>query len=131
MKAVRKLVMLVSLGVIGVVVASATPLEQTYIDSCRKDPGVPVPFKVVTPAVSTDYAGQTVELEFTVNPEGAPVNLSVTSQTDAPLADAVVEAVKQWKFKPAMRDGAPVATKVELPVKIVEPAEPPMFAVAN
>jgi hypothetical protein len=32
----------------------------------------------------------------------------------------VVDAVKQWQFTPAQRNGAPVATKVILPVRVVE-----------
>jgi hypothetical protein len=33
----------------------------------------------------------------------------------------VVQAVKKWRFQPAVANGAPVATKVVLPVKIVDP----------
>jgi hypothetical protein len=33
----------------------------------------------------------------------------------------VVEAVKQWRFLPAEANGVPVATKVALPVNIVDP----------
>jgi hypothetical protein len=32
----------------------------------------------------------------------------------------VVDAVKQWEFTPAQRNGAPVAMKVVLPVRVVE-----------
>jgi hypothetical protein len=37
---------------------------------------------------------------------------------------AVTAAVKQWRFKPAIADGKPVATKVSLPVKIVDDRPP-------
>lgn len=123
MKAVSKLVVLLSLGTLGTAAAfaSSNP-EQAYIESCRKDPGVPVPIAVVTPAISTEYAGSKVDLEFVVDQTGKPSQLTVKSDTDETLAAAVLDAVKQWKFKPAERNGVPVPTKVALPVKIVDPA---------
>jgi protein TonB len=120
MKTATKLAVLLSLGVLAPVVAFATTAEQAYIESCRKDQGVPVPVTVVSPSVESKYIGISVELEFVVDATGKPADVSVKSITDEALATAVVDAVKQWRFKPAMVDGAPVATKVVLPVKIVD-----------
>jgi TonB family protein len=123
MKAVSKLVVLLSLGVLATVAASASTVEQTYLESCRKDAGVPVPVAVVSPTViGSEYNGATLELEFVVTEQGKTANLSVKSAPDEALAAAFLDAVKQWKFKPAERNGSPVATKVVLPVKIVAPA---------
>lgn len=123
MKTVSKLVVLLSLGALVPVTAfAATTPEQTYLETCRKEPGVPVPITVVSPTVASDNAGATVQLEFVVNENGHPVNFSVKSSPDSALAETVVSAVKRWRFKPAERDGVPVATKVALPVTIVEPA---------
>ena len=48
------------------------------------------------------------------------------------FAAAVVQAVKKWRFMPAESNGAPVARKVALPVKIVEPAfEGSLFTVSK
>jgi TonB family protein len=122
MKAVSKLVVLLSLGALASVAASASTVEQSYLESCRKGPGVPVPVVVVTPTVfGSEYNGSTLELEFVVTEQGKATNISVTSAPDSTLAAAFVDAVKQWKFKPAERNGSPVATKVALPVKIVAP----------
>jgi TonB family protein len=120
MKAVNKLVVLLSLGALTSVVASAMSDEQAYLEACRKEPGVPVPTVVVAPTVGPEFNGTTVQLEFVVDEKGKPANLSVTSTTDGALATAVMDAVKQWRFKPAERNGAPVATKVALPVRIVD-----------
>ena len=120
MKAVNKLAVLLSLGALTSAAAFATTDEQAYLESCRKDPGVPVPVAVVTPSVGPEYNGVTVQLEFTVDATGKPAEFSVKSATDDTLSAAVVSAVKQWRFKPAVRDGAPVATKVALPVKIID-----------
>ena len=120
MKAVSKLVILLSVGALSAVVASATTPEQAYIESCRKDSGYPVPVAVVSPSVGPDYAGAVVRLEFIVDTTGKPVDLSVKSSPDDRLAAAVMDAVKLWRFKPAEYEGVPVETKVSLPVKIVD-----------
>ena len=122
MKAVNKLALVLSLGALTSAVAFATTAEQSYIESCRKGSDVPVPVTVVSPSVSSDYAGMTVQLEFTVDVTGKPADLSVKSDTDATLGVAVMDAVKHWRFKPAVSNGVPVATKVVLPVKIVDEA---------
>jgi TonB family protein len=119
MKAVKKLVVLLSLGALASI-ASANPTEQAYIESCRKQPGVPVPITVVTPRVGSEYSGSQVQLEFVVDATGKPADLSVKSTPDDKLAAAVMDAVKQWRFKPAERDGVPVETKVLLPINIVD-----------
>ncbi len=120
MKAVNKLAVLFSLVALSSIAASAKSEEQTYLDSCRKEPGVPVPVAVVTPSVGAEYAGITVQLEFIVDATGKPAEFSVKSETDSALAAAVTDAVKQWRFKPAVSNGMPVATKVALPIRIVD-----------
>ena len=120
MKAVSKLVVLLSMGALPVVAAPASTPEQAYVESCRKDPGVPVPVTVVSPTVGPEFNGATVQLEFVVDADGKPAEISIKSATDDVLATAVVKAVKQWRFLPAEVDGKPVATKVALPVKVVD-----------
>ena len=120
MKAVNKLAVLISVGALASVAALASTSEQSYLESCLKGPGVPVPVTVVTPSVGPGYAGAAVQLEFTVDATGKPADFSVKSSPDNTLAVAVVDAVKQWRFKPAIVNGAPVSTKVALPVKIVD-----------
>lgn len=127
MKAVST-VSLFSLAMLAASVASARSLEQAYLDSCRKGPAIPVPISVVSPTVSSEYSGSKVELEFVVDPSGKPTDLTVKSAKDEDVGEAVMEAVKQWKFKPAERNGAPVATKVILPVKIVDVDSDSIFA---
>ena len=120
MKAVSKLAVLISLVSLSSVAALAKTDEQAYLESCRKAPGVPVPVSVVTPTVGPEYNGATVQLEFIVDTTGKPADFSVKSASDNALATAVVQAVKQWRFTPAEKNGQPVATKVVLPVKIVD-----------
>ena len=119
MKNIRKLALLLSLGALLPVAASAKTLEQSYIDSCRKGPGIPVPIAVVAPDVGGFDVGQAVQVEFVVDTTGHTSDVTIKTASDRDLAAAVVDAVKQWQFTPAQRNGAPVATKVILPVRVV------------
>ena len=121
MKAARKLVVLLVVGAFQAIAAQAMTPEEAYIAQYRDTPlKMPVPLTVVSPAVGSQYNGATVRLEFVVDALGKPVEFSITSTPDDVLATAVVKAVKQWRFMPAEIDGKPVATKVALPVRIVE-----------
>jgi TonB family protein len=119
MKAVNKLAVLVSLGALLTFAASAKTPEQAYLDASSKSPGVPVPISVVSPSdVSTKYLGAKVELAFTVDATGIPTGFSVVSSPDDALAKIVMDAVSEWRFTPAQKDGVAVATKVVLPVRV-------------
>ena len=118
MKVAYKLAALLSIGSLIALSASAKSASETYLDTCHKDPSIPVPISVVAPKVESGYAGQTVNVEFTVDTAGTPIALVVKTQTDAQLSQAVVAAVKQWKFTPAHRGGEVVATRVTLPIHI-------------
>jgi len=94
--------------------------EWAYVESYHGRTDGPVPVSVVTPEVDARFAGQVVELEFVVDATGKPTLItSATPGADAELVAAVVSAVAQWKFSPALAEGKPVARKVMLPVKIV------------
>ena len=120
MKAVNKLAVLFSLVALSSVAAWAKTDGQTYLDTCRKGPDVPIPLAVVSPSVGPEYAGITVQLEFVVDVTGKPAGFTVKSETDSTLAAAVTDAVKQWRFAPAMNNGVAVATKVSLPIRFVD-----------
>lgn len=120
MKNTNKLALLLSLGALLPFAASAKTLEQAYVDSAPKGPGIPVVVKVVSPEVTGYDIGQSVKVEFVVDKTGHTSDISIKSPADREFAAAVVEAVKQWEFQPAQVNGAPVATKVVLPVRVVE-----------
>ncbi len=128
MKNINKLALLLSLGALLPFAASAKTLEQSYIDSCRKGPGIPVPIAVVKPDVDGFDVGQAVQVEFVVDTTGHTSDFSIKSTTDRDLAAAVVDAVKQWVFLPAQVNGTAVATKVVLPVRVVATKPASAFA---
>jgi protein TonB len=128
MKNNNKLALLLSLGALLPFAASAKTLEQSYLESCRKGTDIPVPIAVVSPKVDGYDIGQTVQVEFVVDTTGHATGINIKSASDRAFAEAVVDAVKQWKFTPALHNGAPVATKVILPVRVVEAASSSQFA---
>ena len=59
----------------------------------------------------------TVVVRADVDVDGNPANITVAkSSRDRDLDRAALRAVKDWKFEPAIRDGKPVASAVEVPV---------------
>jgi TonB family protein len=87
--------------------------------------GTPVPGGAVTPPVLlsqvqasyTDLAREarlegTVKLQATVLQDGTLNDIQVVQGLGMGLDEAAVAAVRQWRFRPAMRNGEPVATRL-------------------
>jgi TonB family protein len=55
-------------------------------------------------------------LAVSVNEDGVPTNVSVAQSLRADYDESAIDAVRQWRFSPAIKDGKPVAveTKVEI-----------------
>jgi TonB family protein len=67
------------------------------------------------PARKAKYQG-TVVITLIVNEEGLPTNIHITAPLGYGLDDKAVQAVQTWKFKPAQKDGRPVATQIAVEV---------------
>lgn len=63
-----------------------------------------------------DPTGGEVVLRFVVTEKGQVEGVTVVRTPHRLLANAAIEALKQWRFKPGLKDGKPVATHMELPV---------------
>jgi TonB family protein len=57
------------------------------------------------------YQG-TMEVSLVVDRSGSVQNIRITSPLGMGLDEKKVEAVRQWKFQPGMKDGEPVAVKI-------------------
>jgi protein TonB len=55
-------------------------------------------------------------LEVVVDATGKPTNIRVVGALGMGLDEKAIEAVKNWRFEPAMKDGHPVAVAVNLEV---------------
>ena len=80
------------------------------------------PRAVFSPA--PDYSGQALNAKYegtcilmiVVSAEGRATNIRVTSSLGMGLDEKAIEAVKRWKFKPAMQDGKPVPVQLAVEV---------------
>jgi TonB family protein len=61
------------------------------------------------------YQGVVV-LVVVVTPEGKATNIQVIKSPGLGLDEMAVEAVRKWRFKPATKNGMPVAAKVPIEV---------------
>jgi TonB family protein len=84
--------------------------------------GVSAPRALSTPdpeyseeARKAKYQG-TVVLWLIVDQSGRPQQVRVARSLGMGLDQKAIEAVKQWKFEPAMKDGRPVAVQINVEV---------------
>jgi len=84
--------------------------------------GVSAPRPVFTPdpeyseeARKAKYQGTCV-LWLIVGPDGRPKDIRVARTLGLGLDEKAIEAVKNWKFEPAMKDGKPVSVQINVEV---------------
>ena len=66
-----------------------------------------------------------VMLVAVVFPDGSVGDVGVESSTNSEFEPSAIEAVKQWKFEPALRDDMPVACRIRVPVEFNNPRTSP------
>lgn len=82
----------------------------------------PIPSQSPKPAIPDDLRSdaldKTVVAEFTVGPDGTPSNVKITQSTGNDALDRIaLDTAKQWRFKPATRDGQPIESRVRLHIE--------------
>jgi len=85
--------------------------EAAPIEGRQPQPTIPDDFR-------SDALDTTVVVDVTVGPDGAPTSASISQSTGKRELDKLaVDAAKQWRFKPATRDGEPVESRVRLHIE--------------
>ena len=59
----------------------------------------------------------TVLIGLIITSKGEPKEVHVVRSLEKDVDDAAVEAVKQWHFAPATKDGKPVAVKIDVEIR--------------
>jgi len=105
-------------------IASSTPSES---ESPAGEPAAngndtaPVAISQPPPSYPRDALrrgiGGTVQVQVTVAPDGSVERMDLASSSgDRSLDRAAMEAVRRWRFKPAMRNGQPVSATIIIPL---------------
>jgi TonB family protein len=78
----------------------------------------------LTHQVNPDYSGVrgvrvkgSVSIAVVITSEGTPKDLRVVQSLHPEVDRCAVEAIKQWRFAPAEKDGKPVAVRVTIEVE--------------
>jgi TonB family protein len=71
----------------------------------QREPDYPEPFRVA-------HKQGSVTIGLVVGADGLPHDARVVSSSDKGFEKNALEAVQQWRFDPAMRDGQPVEAKI-------------------
>lgn len=95
----------------------------------------PQPLTMVSPnhpkALVEKRQGGDVEIECLVGVDGRPSELRVLSATHPELGDAALEALRQWTFKPGLRNGEPAPWRVRVPFNFPMPSDDPLETFAG
>ena len=88
------------------------------------------PQPIETPAAAAPpgaTTGAIVGLLVTVGPDGAVQDASVDVSGGAAFDAAALDAVRRWKFRPALRNGVPFAARVRIPFRFVPEGTAPIL----
>ncbi len=108
-------------AVSGLVSSAATTLPKPALGTLKVSQGVTqgLLIKRVTPQYPSSalavHAQGAVEIEATINKDGNVINPKVLSGNPL-LAQAALEAVRQWRYKPYTLDGVPVEIQTQITV---------------
>jgi TonB family protein len=97
-----------------------TKIVTATIDAAPARVEAPVPLEVVGPTRLAAYLeGRTFDVAMTIDANGRAQNIRILTRHDDDLRRSLVTAMKQWQFKPAMKNGTPITQKVILPVQLI------------
>jgi len=82
----------------------------------------PVVLLHVSPTIPASLQGVDflvrIKLRLTVDEEGIPTDIQIVEPSEyEALNAAAAEAIAQWRFRPAMKNGRPVSANVNIPVR--------------
>ena len=81
----------------------------------------PVPVRMVAPIVPEGFSHNgssgLVTVHFLVDEKGNVKEPTVLKSSHSELEEPAIAAIKKWRFKPAIKDGNPVAVHVSIPIK--------------
>ncbi|MCE4364735.1 energy transducer TonB [Xanthomonas hortorum] len=78
------------------------------------------------PQLACAGVGGTSVLRVVIGTEGTPTDVSLAQSSGQPVLDEAAQTrVREWKFKPATRNGQPVPQTIQVPVAFKPPVPRP------
>lgn len=103
---------------IALVVFLVLPVTSLLADE-KAEP--PVPVRTVAPDIPPSFAhagtSGLVTVSFTVDEKGNVQDAAIVKSSHPELEEPALKAIRKWRFKPARKDGNPVAMHVAIPIK--------------
>src|SRR5690606_39426143 len=101
---------------------SGGPPEASVMGAPTQPVSLDTPPPAYPPELACFDRGGTVGLLMQIGVDGAPADIRVETSSGHPQLDqSATEAVETWKFRPATRNGNPVATDLRVPVTFSPP----------
>ncbi len=72
--------------------------------------------KSVAPENPGGIEGMAIAI-VTISPDGSVASVVIDKSTDAALEQPIMDAVKQWRFNPALLNGSPIECSIRVPFK--------------
>ncbi|MGC4072782.1 MAG: energy transducer TonB [Nibricoccus sp.] len=105
------------LGAVPVIAEPSTPPKPKLARGDR----LPVVKKQVRPKYPTDLRKKgitgDVNVHIVVSSSGDVAEAEVIDSPNEQFSEAALEAVRQWKFEPGLKDGVPVAVRLKFPIQ--------------
>ena len=80
----------------------------------------PVPIHKAEPEYTEEARNAKIEgavlIKTVIDENGVPTEPKVVRSLDKGLDEKAIEALKQWRFKPALKDGKPVPTSANIEI---------------
>lgn len=106
---------------IALAVVALVGAAQLRADNVKPFDEAPQPLRTVAPAYPHDLRNQGVSgmvaVSVLIDDQGNVTEKSVAKSSHPGFEQAALDAVSQWKFKPAQKSGQAIAVRVVLPVK--------------
>ncbi len=107
-------------GVVGAVGKTPESEEKRSLDQLKV---APVTAKAEEPVLPRSLLkpGESAEIVIcaAIDENGKLVNTRTVSATHKELEKIVIDSLEKWEFRPAMLDGKPIKSRVDIPFKFV------------
>jgi len=108
----------------------STPSAPSEAKGAESPSRTPQPITTISPShpksLLEKKVGGEAEVECLVGEDGHPSELRVVTATEPEFGEAALTALRQWTFKPGLRNGKPAAWRVRIPFNFPVPTDDPL-----